>query len=119
MSEQKSVYKQISLEQEIDQVQGKELSEPWKGQIQKARFWMAGYLAFGLLLLFGLTICCSGSVITSLVVTNAVTNALNKTSSNPQGGITQMTDFVVTLLPYVATPLGIALGYFFKGSSEE
>jgi len=113
----KRPYKQIRLEEAVADAQLKDalatFDEPW--QPQKARLQMAGYLAFGLLGLFALTVACSGAVITALVITSTMPN----TSGDPTKGIEQMIQFVTTLLPYIATPLGVALGYFFKESKEE
>jgi hypothetical protein len=115
MAEKGSPYKQVRPEEAITDQQLREdlskLDEPW--QPEKARFRMASVLAIGLLILFGLTVACSGVVITTLVITCAITGI---SSENPTVVIDKMLQFVTTLIPYIATPLGIALGYFFRES---
>jgi len=113
MSEQESQYKQVSLEQLITATQGED-QEKWQGQM--ARFQMAGALAVGLLLLFGLTIACNGTVITVLIITSTIAD---KTTSDSTAGIGLMIEFAKMILPYIATPLGVALGYFFRDTRRE
>ncbi|MDY7040205.1 MAG: hypothetical protein SVX38_05010 [Chloroflexota bacterium] len=114
MIEMQSPYKQVSLKDAVTDAQVKRdlsaLDEPW--QPQKARLRMAAYLAFGLLILFGLTIACNGSIIPML----AIASIVNK--SEPTKAITPMLDFAKMVLPYIATPLGVALGYFFRDTRQ-
>jgi len=113
MPENEGPYKQIRPEDMVTDEKMKEalsaLEQPW--QPEKARFTMASVLAIGLLVLFGLTVACSSTVIVSLVITSALPSASN---ANPGEAIDQMLQFVTTLIPYIATPLGIALGFFFR-----
>jgi hypothetical protein len=117
MAEKVSPYKQVRLEDAVTDTQLKReisaLDQPW--QPERARFKMASRLAYGLLGLFALTIACSGIVITIMIVTSAV----SKSSDNLIKGMEQMMTFITTLLPYIATPLGVALGYFFREPRNE
>ena len=91
------------------------LDKPWEPE--RARFRMASGLAWGLLGLFVLTIVCSGIAITTLVIASAFSDAV---AGNLTSGIDDlMLRFITTLVPYIATPLGIALGYFFRGARGE
>ena len=115
MAERKRSYKQVSLESEITASQDQEelasLNEPW--QPQKTRLRTANILAFGLLILFGLTIACSGVVIAALIIGNVnSTNGLE--AEELQVVIQETINFVTKLLPFIATPLGVALGYYFR-----
>jgi uncharacterized BrkB/YihY/UPF0761 family membrane protein len=116
MAERKSPYKQVSLEDAVADTQAKHslsaLDEPW--QAKKARLRTASILAIGLLVLFGLTIACSGIVITTLVIASASSNKPDATNE-----IGQMVNFATVLLPYIATPLGVALGYYFRETQVE
>lgn len=116
MVERDSPYKQVSLEDAVTDSQTRDdirgLNKPWEPQ--KARFQMAGYLAVGLLILFGLTIVCNGFIVTTLIVASALSDHLD-----PSNGVKQITDFVAMILPYIATPLGVALGFFVKESRDE
>jgi len=118
MAEKENSYRQVSLEGEIAATEKRgnipPLEKPWLAQ--KAHFEMAGRLAIGLLILFALTVACSGIAITSFIITSATSDNVN---DNFAAGIGQLIEFVKALLPYIATPLGVALGYFFKESSGE
>jgi len=81
-----------------------------------SKFTMARTLAIGLLILFGLTIACNGTVITVLVITCAIKGTA---SDETLAVIDKMLQFVTTMTPYIATPLGIALGFFFRESRGE
>jgi hypothetical protein len=113
MAEKESPYKQVRPEDAITDEQTKEaltaLDQPW--QPERARFQMASVLAVGLLVLFGLTVACSSTVIMALFVTWAIQGAGDL---NAGDAIDKMLQFVTTLIPYIATPLGIALGFFFR-----
>jgi hypothetical protein len=113
-----STYERISLRDAVTDAQTKDdlsrLDEPW--QPKKARFKMAGRLAIGLLILFGITIACNGTVIALLVVTPLISD---KATGDSTMNVKQITEFATTLLPYIATPLGVALGYFFRETEEE
>jgi len=117
MAEKVSPYKQVRLEDAVTDTKLKKeisaLDQPW--QPERARFKMASRLAYGLLGLFALTIVCSGIVITIMIITSAV----SKSSDNLIKGMEQMMTFITTLLPYIATPLGVALGYFFREPRNE
>jgi hypothetical protein len=108
----------VSLKEEIATTeQEKEMAslrDPW--QAKKHRFQIAGGLAIGLLVLFGLTIVCSGLIVTTLIVASATSGAL---AADPNGGVDQIVNFITTVLPYIATPLGVALGFYFKDSRAE
>ncbi|MFQ6102106.1 MAG: hypothetical protein ACE5OS_12855 [Anaerolineae bacterium] len=99
-------YKQVRIEELITDTQLREvlsdLNKSWESE--KARLEIASRLAFGLLLVFGFAVICSGIVISVLAFAYG----------DPDKGIEQMRDFFNMLLPYIATPLGIALGYFFR-----
>jgi hypothetical protein len=114
-AEKESPYQQVSLKDAVADAQVKRslsaLDEPWA---QKARLRTASVLAIGLLVLFGLTIACSGIVITTLVITSASSNKPDATNE-----IGQMVNFATVLLPYIATPLGVALGYYFRETQVE
>jgi len=118
MAERESPYKQVRLEEATTDAQAKQaisaLDQPWQPE-RRARFTMASRLAYGLLGLFGLTIVCNGATITILIITSAIPG----TPSDLAGTIEQMLKFVTTLLPYIATPLGVALGYFFRDARTE
>ena len=118
MAEIGSPYKKVSLEEATPDTQLREdlssLDKPW--QSERARFKMASRLAYGLLGLFALTIACSGTVITTLVVTYAIPGT---GGGHPADAIAQMLQFVTTLIPYIAMPLGVALGYFFREPRSE
>lgn len=107
----------ISLRDEIAATEEKEntpsLRDPW--QAKKWRSQTAGILAIGLLVLFALTVLCNGLILTAFAVTTAVKGNFE----NPGEGVTQIMDFTTTILPYIATPLGIALGFYFKESKSE
>lgn len=113
MAEKERPYKQVRLEEAITDAQLREdlsaLDEAW--QAEKARFTVASILAVGLLVLFGLTVACSSVVIVALIITSAIPGSAG---SNPGEVIDKMIQFVTTLIPYIATPLGIALGFFFR-----
>ena len=113
MADNASPYRQIRPEDVISDEQLKEtlstLDQPW--QPEKARFTMASIMAVGLLVLFGLTIACSSAVIMTLVITWAVQGP---SGAGAAEAIDKMLQFVTTLIPYIATPLGIALGFFFR-----
>lgn len=117
-AENESPYQRVSLEDAVADAQVKRslsaLDEPWHPQ--KVRLRIASSLAVGLLILFGLTIACSGTAIIGLVIASIVSG---KTTSDPLAGIKQVTEFVAMLLPYIATPLGVALGYFFRQTQNE
>lgn len=118
MAEGVSSYKKVSLEEEITATEKRHnipsMGERWHPQ--RAHFQMAGRLAMGLLVLFAITIACSGTAVTALIVAEFFSDNAN---SNTAAGIEQMVKFVATLIPYIATPLGVALGYFFKESPGE
>ncbi len=118
MAGKESSYKQVHLEEAITDTQLREdlsaLDKPWRPE--RARFKMASRLAYGLLVLFGLTIACSGTVLTALVITCAIPGT---DGGDPANAIDQMIKFFTTLIPYIATPLGVALGYFFRESRSE
>lgn len=113
MAEKESPYKQVRPEDAITDEQTKEaftaLDQPW--QPEKARFQMASVLAVGLLVLFGLTVACSSIIIVVLVITWAIQGT---GGADPGEAIDKTLQFVTTLVPYIATPLGIALGFFFR-----
>jgi hypothetical protein len=119
--EAKDSYKQIRLEEAVTNAQLREdlsaLDQPW--QLGKARFKIAGRLAYGLLIIFGLTVACNGAVIIALVIACTISSALSENGISPTTGVDPMLTFITTLLPYIATPLGVALGYFFRESQEE
>ena len=110
MAETANSYKQVRIEDAITDAKTKmdlsALDKPW--QPERARFKMASRLAYGLLGLFALTIACSGIVITTLVVTSVIL----KNADILITGMEQMLRFITTLLPYIATPLGVALILF-------
>jgi len=112
MAETATPHKLVRLEDVITDTQAKQtisaLDQPW--QPERDRFTMASRLAYGLLGLFGLTIVCNGIFLTALIVTSAIPGA----KTDPAGAIEQMMQLVSTLLPYIATPLGVALGFFFR-----
>jgi len=117
MAEREGEYKQVRLEEVIHDTQVRNaisaLDRPW--QPERTRLQIASTLAFGLLGLFALTISCSGIIIIVLIVASTV---VNTGSNDPANSIEQMMKFMTTLLPYIATPLGVALGYFFRESRE-
>jgi hypothetical protein len=117
-AEKDSAYKQISLKDAVADVQLRqglsELDVPW--QRERVRLRTASVLAIGLLALFALTIACNGSVITALVITSANSN---EPVSNVVAGIREMTEFAKMLLPFIATPLGVALGYYFRETQRD
>lgn len=118
MAETESPYKRVRFEDAIVDTQAKDslsaLDEPWDSQ--KARFRTASVLAIGLLILFGLTIVCNGTVITTLVIAGIVSG---KPASDPTAWIKQVTEFTAMMLPFIATPLGVALGYYFRETQGE
>lgn len=117
VTESESMYKQVSLKEAVANMQTRDdlsgLDEPWLAQ---ARLQMAGRLAIGLLILFGITIACSGTIIALLVITPLISD---RVTGNSTAGITQTMEFATMLLPYIATPLGVALGYFFRENEVE
>jgi len=110
VTESESMYKQVSLKDAVANMQTRDdlsgLDEPWLAQV---RLQMAGRLAIGLLILFGITIACSGTIIALLIITPLISD---KVTGDSTAGITQIMEFATMLLPYIATPLGVALGYF-------
>jgi hypothetical protein len=117
MPKNESSYELISPEDAITDPQAKrlfsELDEKWYHQ---TRHLTTSGLALGLLVLFGLIIICSGVTVSALVITDSI---LHEPSSDQTSGIQQMTEFIAVLLPYIATPLGVALGYYFRGAQGE
>jgi hypothetical protein len=118
MAKPGSHYKQVRFEDMVVDTQAKRtlsaLDKPWEPK--KVRYRTASILAIGLLILFGLNIICSGGVITLLVIAGSISN---KPSSDVIGGIQQIAEFMKMLLPYVATPLSVALGYYFRETQGE
>ena len=94
------------------------LNAPWA---ERARLQMASLLASGLLKIFCFTIGGSGFVIAILVVIGLISpetsSASNGTASASQEAVKDILSFATTVLPYIATPLGVALGFFFKEDS--
>ena len=115
MAETKSPYKQVRIEDLITDARQREaladLSEAWEPE--KVRLETASKLAVGLMALFGFVVASSGIVTLILSIVCATGSG-----GNPEDGIQYMRDFFNMLLPYIATPLGIALGYFFRESSN-
>ena len=116
MARLESPYKKISLEEAvIDEQSRRDIRalnrEGWESEMARARLDIASKLAFGLLRLFFATVICSAVILTVLVVGYTVSG---KPTSELEDAIDQAMSFVTMLLPYIATPLGIALGYFFS-----
>ena len=113
MAGKESQYKQIRPEEAVTDVQLREalsaLDQPW--QPEKARFTMAIVLTVGLLAMFGLTIACSSVVIVGMIGLWAVQGT---GGADVGEAIDKMLAFVTMLIPFIATPLGIALGFFFR-----
>lgn len=120
MAEQKSEYKVIRLEEAIADTQGAELDEPWRERVTLGlaigRFGVAGVLATGVLILFSLTICCTGTSITMLITAGVISG---QAAFDTADAVECMMKFLTTLLPYVATPLGLVLGFFFRARNSE
>jgi hypothetical protein len=110
-------YELISPEDAISDPQAKrlfsELDQKWD---DKTRNLTASGLALGLLVLFGLIVICGGVTVSALVITDII---LHEPSSDQTSGTQQVIDFIGLLLPYIATPLGVALGYYFRGAQGE
>ena len=115
-------YPQVQLDELIVDKQTSDsltaLDVPWT---EKVRLQMASRLASGLLYVFGFTIAGSGIVIAILVVIGLISpetsSASNSTASASQKAVEDILSFATTMLPYIATPLGVALGFFFKEDS--
>jgi len=113
MARKENLPEQISLKQEIARTQGKE--KPWT---EIVRLGTASNLAYGLFGLFAFTILSSIIVISILTFRQPVLG-LENGSSYPAEQIKLIVEFAKAVLPYVATPLGIALGFFFRESKSE
>ncbi len=117
MEEKKTPYKRVNIEDDITDIQVRQslsnLDQPWGSR--RARFQIARTLAIGLMVLFGLIIICSGTGVISLTVISAFPQM---NSGQTTQSYELIMSFVSLTLPYIATPLGVALGYFFKDSSE-
>jgi uncharacterized BrkB/YihY/UPF0761 family membrane protein len=113
--------KQVRLEEAVTDVELREaisaLDQPW--QREKARFKIASRLAYGLLVIFGLAVACNGAVVIALIITSTISGMVTEKGIDPATGIDPMLRYITTLLPYIATPLGVAFGYFFRESQEE
>ena len=119
MSEEASPYKKVRLEEAVTDPQAKHsisaLDEQWGSKKEKVRFQMASVMATGLLTLLIITIFCNETGIIAQIVVNLIVNE----DASLETGIQQMTTFATTILPYVATPLGVAIGFFFKERQNE
>ncbi len=117
MAQADTVYKQIRPEDVITDAQLRKslsaLDEPW--QPERARFRMASALAVGLLVLFALTVGCNGTVMMTLIIAWAVKGT---GGDNMTDIIDKMLQLITTVIPYIATPLGVALGFFFRDARE-
>ena len=87
------------------------LEKQWEPQ--KARYEGARWLAQWLLYTFLFVIVWSGIMILTLLILGTIT------ATRANVGETQInlvTGFIKDLLPYIATPLGVALGFYFRGT---
>jgi hypothetical protein len=74
----------------------------------KERYNMARWLAKGLLWLFAFIIAWSGVLMMTLLVASAMSPNIGDKQ------ISLVTSFVKELLPFIATPFGVALGFYFR-----
>jgi hypothetical protein len=91
------------------------LNEPWF-EMTRRRSWTASFLAIGLLILYALVMVGSGAAITMLIFISFFSN---RPITDFITGIGQILDFIKVLLPFIATPLGVALGYYFRESQSD
>ncbi len=84
----------------------KSLEEQWFPL--KERYEVARVLAKGLLYLFFFIVAWSGFMMLTLLVLNVTTSRVSSDQ------LDLVVDFVKDLLPYIATPLGVALGFYFR-----
>ncbi len=108
VTEKETPYKKVRMEDAITDLQTRDslstLNAPWRPQ--RARFQIASRLAYGILVLFGFIIVLNGTTVAILACTNGSQEEVELISS-----------FAKIILPYLVTPLGIALGYFFREDS--
>lgn len=84
----------------------KSLEKPWEPQ--RERYEVAHWLAKGLLLTFSIMITLSGVLIIAILIIKATNANISDEDINLAIG------FVKDLLPFVATPLGVAMGFYFR-----
>jgi hypothetical protein len=82
------------------------LQEQWEPL--RERYEVARLLARWLFYTFFFVVVWSGILMLSLLVLSATTSRVGREE------IDIVTDFVKDLLPYIATPLGVALGFYFR-----
>ena len=116
MSETQPRYEKIRIEDLVDDQVKQEiapLNDPWlHTRLQTAR-----YLAFSLVFLFGFTIICD-LISSLLVVFTTLLLSSDRSPDQATKAFNLLMDSFTNILPYIATPLGVALGYFFKDSRE-
>jgi len=84
----------------------KSLEEQWFPL--RERYEVARMLARGLLCIFFLIVAWSGIMMMTLLILDVTTSRVSSDQ------IDLAVDFVKDLLPYIATPLGVALGFYFR-----
>lgn len=84
--------------------------QQWESQ--KERYDVARWLAKGLLWTFSFIIAWSGLLVLVLLVLSAFSGTGNIVVTSDM--IDMAADFVKDLLPFVGTPLGVALGFYFR-----
>ncbi len=94
---------------EVKQIQ-KSLEKPWEPQ--RERYQVAGWLAKGLLYAFVGVITWSGVLVFTLLF-RSMSAPIDKAQAD------LVTGFFKDLLPFIATPLGVALGFYFRESHSD
>jgi len=119
MAETESPYRQISLEEVVTDARMREtltaLNKAWESEKARIEIEVASQLASGLLKLFGFTVVCGGIVSSVLAIMGSIPGIV---TGDPTRGFNLVLDLVKTLMPYIATPLGVALGYFFRETRD-
>lgn len=82
------------------------LEEQWEPL--RERYDVARWLAKGLLWIFSFIIAWSGVLMMTLLIISATSSNIDSEQ------IDVVTGFVKELLPFIATPLGVALGFYFR-----
>jgi len=91
---------------EPQRAEARQLHESLKGQWAQ-RYEVAGWLAKGLLYVFAGVIAWGGVLMTILLICS-----MGATIDKEQ--IDLVTGFIKDVLPFIATPLGVALGFYFR-----
>jgi hypothetical protein len=126
MANDKLPYKRVTLDelvtntlQDVPEAQRKPIEQLVKSLevqwvLERERYETAHWLAKGLLWVFISLIILGGVLMLTLLIIGVVKpDVLNEKL------IGLVTSFVKDLLPFIATPLGVALGFYFRGSRQE